>query len=278
MKYKVQSQNTTKFIDLHDCDCSCFRYDGADITLGMEWMEILAEHPDNPFEKAHQSGEGMIKFEAPIILGGKISKQDGTTEIINADVFAFYDTELTYYFENDTISTKYKYAQIDAFGSGGRDFITIEFLFKKSVIMWNELNEESWFEGRKRKSPITNEDIIKMLSCNNSEEEQKRGMELASKNKYIGCFFQPCMDRGDKSAWENCASVLSNKSDEELTPWLLKCFEWLQDMNWPGAERIAERLSRFKNSEVLNSEKEKAIRIAELSDDDEWLEWLRRVK
>ena len=32
------------------------------------------------------------------------------------------------------------------------------------------------------------------------------------------------------------------KKDEELAKYCIKLFEWLQDMNWPGAEIIFDRL------------------------------------
>lgn len=42
--------------------------------------------------------------------------------------------------------------------------------------------------------------------------------------------------------WNNCAKILSDKSDEELSPYLPELFRWLKDLNWPGAICIYDRL------------------------------------
>jgi len=56
----------------------------------------------------------------------------------------------------------------------------------------------------------------------------------------------------------------------KYTNWLLPCLFWLQDMNHPGAEIIAERLKVFSDKYKLLREKEKAVRIAEIIGDEEW--------
>ena len=28
----------------------------------MDWMEVMPEHPNNPYSVAHQSGEGQVEF------------------------------------------------------------------------------------------------------------------------------------------------------------------------------------------------------------------------
>ena len=55
--------------------------------------------------------------------------------------------------------------------------------------------------------------IFKMLSWNSSEKEQLRGIDEAKKIEYLSVLFQPIED---KSVWENCAKVISSKSDNEL--------------------------------------------------------------
>ncbi len=111
-----------------------------------------------------------------------------------------------------------------------------------------------------------------MLSWNNPEEVQKKDLELAYGTKYLGNFFQPFIDEESKSLWNNCALILSDKTDEELKQWLLQCFKWLQDMDCPGSEIIAERLRKYSNTENLEHERKKAVRIARILDDKEWLE------
>ena len=57
--------------------------------------------------------------------------------------------------------------------------------------------------------------------------------------KHLSVFLQQIES---KSVWENCAKVLISKSDEELALYLVSMFMWLQDMNWPGAYLIYDRL------------------------------------
>ncbi len=69
------------------------------------------------------------------------------------------------------------------------------------------------------------------------------GINEAKKYKYIYPFIQPIIPEKSKSIWEPCAQVIASKTDEELLPYLYLLFEWLQDMNWPGAWTIFDRLS-----------------------------------
>lgn len=84
--------------------------------------------------------------------------------------------------------------------------------------------------------------IFEMLSWNNDETIQAQGIKEAKKIKNLSVFFQPIES---KSIWENCAKVLSSKTDDELKLYILDLFNWLQDMNWPGAEIVYERLMRM---------------------------------
>ena len=54
-----------------------------------------------------------------------------------------------------------------------------------------------------------------------------------------------------KNLWDNCARILYTKSDDELRPYLSKLPEWIQDLNWPGAMTILERLQQFERDEVF---------------------------
>ena len=81
---------------------------------------------------------------------------------------------------------------------------------------------------------------LEMLSWNNSEKIQIQGIEDAKKITHLSILIQPLES---KSIWENCAKVLASKSDQELERYLVSLFQWLQDMNWPGAYIIYDRLS-----------------------------------
>ena len=81
--------------------------------------------------------------------------------------------------------------------------------------------------------------IFEYLSWDSNNEIQKRGIELASNINNLSVLIMPIEN---KSIWENCAKVLISKSDEELELYFFELFEWLKDMNWPGAYLIYDRL------------------------------------
>lgn len=84
------------------------------------------------------------------------------------------------------------------------------------------------------------DDIFGYLSWNNAPEVQSMGIEMAKKIKFLSVLIMPIED---KSVWENCAKILASKSDDELDRYFIKLFEWIKDMNWPGADIIYRRLS-----------------------------------
>ena len=118
--------------------------------------------------------------------------------------------------------------------------------------------------------------IMELLDWNNSAECKKQGVKLARDVKCINVFLQPGKPYG-KSIWDNCAKILSERTDEELSPYLFALMEWLQDMNWPGAFRILNRIQRFVSEDkyiVL----EHCIKKAKALKDDVWEENLNMVK
>ncbi len=277
MKYKTESKNTTQFINLHDCQCKRLSYNNSKIVLEMEWIEILGEHPENPYDMAHSSDEGLIELNDVIIIDYIIDYGNNhtvTTEINKS--FKIDDIEIYSYSENSNINSEYRYAEISAFTPD--NFIMLEILFKESCVKWNNLDNISWFENEKnQKAEKHIREVLKMLSCNNSEEVQKEGLKLASDIRYSGYFFQPSIDGETESLWDNCALVLSEKTDKALTDYLLWCFIWIQDINCSGADRIFNRLLKYGNKDELNRQKKKAVKIAKILNDDKWLETLQRI-
>lgn len=279
-KYKISSENTTKYIDLHDCICSHLHYKNKKLIFEMEWMEILSSHPLNTYNEAHQSSEGIIELKSPIILNIETYKYNGdkieSPELKN---FNFYNLEINDY-DEFFISKEYSY--ITFYGSNGNkdeeyDYITFDCLFKGSTVKWDELKNISWFENKIFKKKIDQNEILKMLSKNNSKEIQKQGIELSSSIRHLGFFFQPLVENTKKSTWKNCALILFNKSDEVLKPWLLNCFLWLQDMKNPGANIIKKRLINFKDKEVLKNAKNEALKIANIMHNDLFIESIKKI-
>ena len=58
--------------------------------------------------------------------------------------------------------------------------------------------------------------ILDMLDRNNPAAVQLEGMRLAEETGEIKPFIQPLTPRHSKNVWENCAIIISAKSDEEL--------------------------------------------------------------
>ena len=94
-------------------------------------------------------------------------------------------------------------------------------------------------------------EIMDMLDWHMPEEIQFKGKDLAKKMDEIIPFIQPLTSRHNKNVWENCAIIIAEKSDEKLKPHLVKLLEWLQDMNWPGAFCILDRLQRYSDNDSI---------------------------
>ena len=85
-------------------------------------------------------------------------------------------------------------------------------------------------------------EIMDMLDWNRDSDIQEEGRQLAENIKCLNVFMQPLDKQYNKNVWENCALILSKKSDDLLEPYVFDLLEWLQDMNWPGADIIYQRL------------------------------------
>lgn len=111
--------------------------------------------------------------------------------------------------------------------------------------------------------------IYDMLSWHNDEFTQLKGIEYAKECKYLYPYILPILPQDSKSVWENCARVLASKDDSELKPYLCELFMWFQDMNWPGATIIFDRLLDFKSC-PLTDELEISIKEARYRRDNPW--------
>lgn len=96
------------------------------------------------------------------------------------------------------------------------------------------------------------------------------GINEAKKYKYLYPFIQPAIPEKRKCIWEPCAKVIALKTDEELKPYLYLLFEWFQDMNWPGAWTIFDRLAKMP-FDMLEEEYIHSRKRAERDNDTLWL-------
>lgn len=109
------------------------------------------------------------------------------------------------------------------------------------------------------------------------EARVAKGLALAEKVHYLYPFLQPIIPGPSKSVWEPCAQVLAARSDDELEPHLPQLFEWLQDLSWPGAVTIRDRLLRFPFSR-LEGWYDFSVIEALRSSDEVWLANLEEFK
>lgn len=113
-------------------------------------------------------------------------------------------------------------------------------------------------------------EILDMIDWSMPAETQSKGISLASNSKDIFPFIQPLTPKHNKNVWENCAVIISQKSDEEIKPYLVELLEWLQDMNWPGALCILDRLRKFSDSNTIFEAINTCIQKAKENRDDVW--------
>lgn len=112
--------------------------------------------------------------------------------------------------------------------------------------------------------------IMDMLDWNMPSEIQLKGRLLAKSVDTIIPFIQPLTSKYNKNVWENCAVILAERSDEELKPHLVKLLEWLQDMNWPGAFCILNRLQHYSDGDSIYGAINICIEKAKSCNDEIW--------
>ena len=96
------------------------------------------------------------------------------------------------------------------------------------------------------------------------------GINEAKKYKYLYPFIMPVIPEKSKCIWEPRAKVIALKTDDELKPYLPLLFEWLQDLNWPGAFVIFDRLLKMPYS-LLEDDFNCCKRKAKKENDEMWL-------
>ena len=89
--------------------------------------------------------------------------------------------------------------------------------------------------------------IYKMLNWENADEIRAKGFRLAKKIEDLSLLILP---PAAPSVWECCAQVLFEKPDIVLEPYLNSLLDWLQDLNWPGALIILDRLKVFSGEKL----------------------------
>ena len=112
--------------------------------------------------------------------------------------------------------------------------------------------------------------LFEMLDENQPIEVQEEAIREARKIKSLSVLMQPVEY---KLSWKNCAKVICEKTDKELNSYKYEMLEWLQDLNWPGAFLIMERLEKM-NPQLLLNATIYAVKQALLLKDNEWLTYM----
>lgn len=116
-------------------------------------------------------------------------------------------------------------------------------------------------------------EIYKMLNSRSRFCDQLKGIELARNLDDISFLILPYADGESKCLWENCARALYELPDERLEKHLPSLLEWLQDINWPGALIMLDRLKKF-SGEKLKGPFIERFEYAEELNNEEGLMWL----
>lgn len=113
-------------------------------------------------------------------------------------------------------------------------------------------------------------EILHMLDWHMPPEVQSKGRKLARSIETITPFLQPLTPKYNKNVWDNCAIIIATRSDKEIQPHLVEILEWLQDMNWPGAFCILNRLLEYSDDCSIHSAVNTCIEKAKSRDDETW--------
>ena len=116
--------------------------------------------------------------------------------------------------------------------------------------------------------------IMYLIDWKRSPNEQREGIFLARDVVCISAFFQPVGPGYSKSVWENCATIICERSDEELLPYILNMILWIQDLNWPGAAQIQQRLIAFRNVSRLALVLNSIVPALEKLEETSWLQFI----
>lgn len=93
-------------------------------------------------------------------------------------------------------------------------------------------------------------EIYRMLNSQSRFDDQLQGIKLARDLDDLSLLILPYADGESKGLWENCARALYEMSDERLEKHLPSLLEWLQDLNWPGALIMLDRLKKFSGEKL----------------------------
>ena len=153
------------------------------------------------------------------------------------------------------------------FGRNGRRLDSTNVNINSS---YTNYTEGQWLIGMELNKMERMNQIYQMLDYKNSIDIQEKGKQLARKITDLSLLITP---PASPSVWEQCAIILSEKTDDELVPYLTSILQWLYDLNWPGALTILNPLKNFSGKQLKKSFIDSVVRAIN-SHDDEGMMWL----
>lgn len=122
-------------------------------------------------------------------------------------------------------------------------------------------------------------EIYKMLNWQSRFGDQLQGIKLARNLDDLSLIILPCANGESKSIWENCARALYEISDDRLEKYLPSLLEWLQDLNWPGALIILDRLKIFSGKKLKVPFIDRFTYVSNLNNEEGlmWLDYLSEL-
>lgn len=116
---------------------------------------------------------------------------------------------------------------------------------------------------------------LDMLSWNKAEEEQEEVLKTISGKKNFE-WEELIIPENRKDCWYNCARILALQSDDVLIALNDRIFEWFQDINWPGADVLIDRLHQIPPDKI-KANYLMAIEKANVQMDEVWADNLQEV-
>lgn len=152
--YAVVSKNTVDRLSLHDCECSALYSTSGKLTLEMDWMDVLPEHPNNPWPEARQSGPGRIELLEPVLVRGELypSFADKHPEALKEISAVRFRRLILLSFAERAAECGYDSEIFAVFtGDAAYDSLRLEVRYRASSVMWDSLGKTSWFVKQSQK-------------------------------------------------------------------------------------------------------------------------------
>jgi hypothetical protein len=119
---------------------------------------------------------------------------------------------------------------------------------------------------------MNDNDLLEYIRSYQNSTEKEEILKKISELQYEQ--FKYLLRYGDNADWFVEADILISLGYPCVKPVIDEIFEWLQDMNWPGAADIQDKLLLKLEKTVLVNSLSIALRRAYWNGDSMWIYWL----